>query len=105
MLRREFEPDTELRDAGIANLVAGAAGGIPGFHALSLTSLGERMAVPARVAGFIAAAVALATLVFGASLVALIPRMLLGGVSCSWGSGSWSIGCSMPGAPCRLASG
>jgi SulP family sulfate permease len=80
MLRREFEPDTELRDAGVANLVAGAAGGIPGFHALSLTSLGERMDVPARVAGFVAAGVALATLVFGASLVALIPRMLLGGV-------------------------
>ena len=80
MLRREFEPDTELRDAGIANVVAGTAGGIPGFHALSLTSLGERMAVPARIAGFIAAGVALATLVFGASLVALIPRMLLGGV-------------------------
>ena len=51
MLRREFEPDTELRDAGIANLVAGAAGGIPGFHALSLTSLGERMDVPARSPG------------------------------------------------------
>ena len=80
MLGRELDPDTELRSAGAANLVAGAAGGIPGFHALSLTSLGQRMAVPARGAGLIASGVALATLVFGGSLVALIPRMLLGGV-------------------------
>ena len=67
--------------------------------------VGQRMAVPARVAGLIAAGVALATLVFGASLVALIPRMLLGGVVLLLGLGFLWNGCSMPGAPCRSGNG
>jgi len=79
MLGRELDPDRELRIGGTANLVAGAAGGIPGFPALSLTSLAQRMAVSPRVAGFVGSAVALATLTFGGGVVALIPRMLLGG--------------------------
>ncbi len=79
MLGRELDPDRELRIGGTANLIAGAAGGIPGFPALSLTSLAQRMAVSPRVAGFVGSAVALATLTLGGGIVALIPRMLLGG--------------------------
>ena len=60
--------------------MSGALGGIPGYHALSLTALAERMRVDARAAGLIAAAVPLAAVVFGASVVGLIPRMIVGGV-------------------------
>ena len=62
------------------NVISGALGGIPGYHALSLTALAERMNVDARVAGLIAAAVPLAAVVFGASVIELIPRMIVGGV-------------------------
>lgn len=80
MLRRDLDSNRELRSAGIANIVVGLTGGIPGFHAPSLTSLALRMSAPARLAGVVAAAVTLAALLFGVSLVALIPRMLLGGI-------------------------
>jgi sulfate permease, SulP family len=80
VLHRDLDTNRELRDAGVLNVVSGALGGIPGYHALSLTALAERMSVDARVAGLIAAAVPLAGVIFGASVIELIPRMIVGGV-------------------------
>jgi SulP family sulfate permease len=80
VLDRDLDTNQELRDAGVLNLVSGALGGIPGYHALSLTALADRMKVDARATGLIAALVPLAGVVFGASVVELIPRMIVGGV-------------------------
>jgi sulfate permease, SulP family len=80
LLRKDLDTNRELRDAGLVNVVTGAFGGIPGYHALSLTSLADQMAADGRVAGLIAALVPLATVLFGASVVALVPRMIVGGV-------------------------
>jgi sulfate permease, SulP family len=80
VLHRDLDTNQELRDSGALNVVSGALGGIPGYHALSLTALAERMSVDARVAGLIAAAVPLAGVIFGASVIELIPRMIVGGV-------------------------
>ena len=80
VLRRDLDSNRELRDASIVNVVSGALGGIPGYHALSLTSLAQRMDVGARTAGLVAAVVPLTALVFGAAVIELIPRMIVGGV-------------------------
>ena len=80
LLRRDLDSNRELRDAGLVNVVTSAVGGIPGYHALSLTSLAQRMNVSARAAGLVAALVPLTAVVFGATLVGLIPRMIVGGV-------------------------
>jgi SulP family sulfate permease len=80
VLDRDLDTNQELRDAGVLNVVSGALGGIPGYQALSLTALAARMRVDARAAGLIAAAVPLAAVVFGAEVVGLIPRMIVGGV-------------------------
>ena len=80
VLHRDLDTNRELRDAGVLNVVSGALGGIPSYHALSLTSLAQRMSVDARVAGLVAAAVPLAAVVFGAAVIELIPRMIVGGV-------------------------
>jgi SulP family sulfate permease len=80
VLRRDLETNRELRDTGVLNVISGALGGIPGYHALSLTALAERMSANARTAGLIAAAVPLAGVIFGASVIELIPRMIVGGV-------------------------
>ncbi len=80
ILHRDLETNEELRDAGVLNVISGALGGIPGYHALSLSALAERMKVNARAAGLIAAAVPLAAVVFGAAVIELIPRMIVGGV-------------------------
>jgi SulP family sulfate permease len=80
VLDRNLDTNRELRDAGVLNVVSGALGGIPGYHALSLTALAARMNVDARTAGLVAAAVPLAAIVFGASVIELIPRLVVGGV-------------------------
>jgi SulP family sulfate permease len=80
VLDRDLDTNQEVRDAGVLNVVSGVLGGIPGYHALSLTALATRMRVDARAAGLIAALVPLAAVVFGAEVVALIPRMIVGGV-------------------------
>jgi sulfate permease, SulP family len=80
VLDRDLDTNREMRDAGVLNVVSGALGGIPGYHALSLTALAERMKVDARAAGLIAALVPLAAVVVGAEVVGLIPRMIVGGV-------------------------
>ena len=79
-LDRDLDTNRELRDAGVLNVFAGMLGGVPGYHALSLTALADRMKVDARAAGLIAATVPLAGVLFGATIVGLIPRMIVGGV-------------------------
>ena len=37
VLHRDLDTNQELRDAGVLNVVSGALGGIPGFHALSVS--------------------------------------------------------------------
>ena len=80
VLHRDLDTNRELRDAGVLNVVSGALGGIPGYHALSLTALAERMSVNTRTAGLVASLVPLAAVVFGATVIELIPRMIVGGV-------------------------
>jgi SulP family sulfate permease len=80
VLEHDLDTNKELRDAGVLNVVSGGLGGIPGYHALSLTALGRYMKVDARPAGLIAALVPLAAVVLGGSVVGLIPRMIVGGV-------------------------
>jgi len=80
VLDRDLDTNEELRDAGVLNVVSGALGGIPGYHALSLTALAARMDVDARRAGLIAALIPLAAVVAGASVVELIPRTIVSGV-------------------------
>ena len=80
LLNRDLETNDELQAAGTLNVVSGALGGVPAYHALSLTALADRMKVDARAAGLIAAAILLAAILFGASVVGLIPRAIVGGV-------------------------
>jgi sulfate permease, SulP family len=80
LLDRDLDTNEELRDTGVLNVVSGALGGIPSYHALSLTALAAQMNVDARRAGLIAALVPSAAVVFGASVVGLIPRMIVSGL-------------------------
>jgi SulP family sulfate permease len=80
VLHRDLDTNEELRSAGLLNVISGALGGIPGYHDLGLTALAARMNVHARTAGLIAAVVPLAAVVFGASVIEVIPRMIVGGV-------------------------
>ena len=59
----DLDTNEELRDAGLLNVVSGAVGGIPCYHALGLTAWRQRMRVDARAAGLVAALVPLAAVV------------------------------------------
>jgi len=79
MLHKDLDSNQELRDAGVVNLVSGPFGGIPGYHAVSLTSLAQQMGGGARATGLVAAVVHLSVLLFGGGLVELMPRIIVGG--------------------------
>ena len=77
---RDTDLDRELRAAGVANVVAGIGGGLPGYHALSFNALAQRMGVPAGPTGLISAGVCGLALLAGSSVLSLIPRAAIGGM-------------------------
>jgi SulP family sulfate permease len=70
----------ELKAAGIANVVAGLVGCIPGAHALSDTMLVYKMGVKSRAAAVVLSIICLLAMFFGASLVSFFPTPVLGGL-------------------------
>ncbi len=79
-LDRNLDTNEAFRVAGLLNLVSGALGGIPGFHDRHLTTAAARSGVDARRAGLVAAIVPAAALLFGATVIESIPKMIVGGM-------------------------
>lgn len=78
--RRDLDLDRELRAMGTANLVAGAFGGVPGYHNLAQTILATRLNAASPVVGLAVAFSCLGAVVFGAQILSVVPMPLLGGV-------------------------
>ncbi|MGE5072120.1 MAG: SulP family inorganic anion transporter, partial [Anaerolineae bacterium] len=78
-VRQDIDLDQELRSAGLANLLAGLGGAAVGYEALSLSVLAQRIGGRTRLSGLISAFVCGIVLLFGASVVSYIPKMVLGG--------------------------
>lgn len=94
-VRRDIDLDRELQAAGLANILAGAGGGAAGFQGLGLTILAHHMGAAYRITGMLVAVVCAAILVFGASLLSVIPIPLFGGLLLWIGGGllyQWLIG-------------
>lgn len=85
--RSDLDINRELRAAGLANMASGLLGGAVGFHALSASLLGSRMGANSRVIGLVSATLCLAALLVGTSLLAYMPRAVLGGLLLSMGAG------------------
>lgn len=85
--RSDLDINRELRAAGLANIASGLVGGAVGFHALSASLLGHRMGANSRMIGLVSAALCLVALLFGTSLLAYMPRAVLGGLLFSMGAG------------------
>jgi SulP family sulfate permease len=83
----DLDINRELRATGIANMVSGALGGAVGFHALSASLLGFRMGANSRVIGITCAAMCAIALLAGTSLLAYMPKAVLGGLLFSMGAG------------------
>jgi SulP family sulfate permease len=78
--QRELDLDRELKAAGFANLVAGAGFGLAGYHGLGLSVLANRSGSNSRLVGLVSAAMCGALLLFGASVLTYIPKVIVGGM-------------------------
>lgn len=79
-MQRDADLNHELKAAGIANLCAGSAGGLTGYHQLGMSMINYRAGASSRLTALVAALVCGFALFQGASLMTLFPRMVLGGV-------------------------
>jgi SulP family sulfate permease len=79
-IRQDVDLNRELRSAGFANLLSGLAGGMAGYHALSLSTLSYRIGARGRLPGLLAGTLCLALLFAGSALLAFFPMPILGGL-------------------------
>jgi len=76
----DLDLNRELKVAGLANCLAGLAGGAPGYPTLSLSLFGPRIGLNTRAIGLTVALINGLILTFGASVLSYLPRPLLGGL-------------------------
>lgn len=87
--RKDIDLNHELRTAGVTNLLTGFAGGLIGFQDLSYTVLNHRVGAQNRIAGLISGAICLVALLVGLTLIAFIPKAMLGGILLFMGLEFW----------------
>lgn len=80
IIGEDIDLNHELRAAGTSNVLVGLFGGFVGFHALSLTSLGQRIGAKDRLFPLIGAGVCLISLIGGSAFLQYFPRPILGGM-------------------------
>jgi SulP family sulfate permease len=78
--QKDVDLNRELISTGIANITGGLAGGSVGYHYLGISALAFRMGISSRLVAIFGALVTGLALVFGASLLSLIPRFMVGGL-------------------------
>lgn len=78
--RCDMDLNRELKACGMANVLAGAVGGMPGFHSMSDTILAREMYALQRSTAVAAAVFLAACLVFGFQFLAWMPRPVLAGL-------------------------
>jgi len=76
---KDVRLNKELVVAGLGNLMGGLLGGIPAYQTLSLSSLNHQLGGSSRVASFITALFCATILFFGATILSIIPKMVIGG--------------------------
>ncbi len=78
--KTDIDVNHELITTGFANIAGGFAGGSVGYHYLGFSAIPFRMNIKSRWVAVIAACVTGFVLLFGASLLSLIPMLMAGGV-------------------------
>ena len=78
--RQDMDLNRELRSAGFANLVAGVFGGAVGYHYLSDSVLAHKMGARNWTTIILAILMSLTVLFLGSSILAYVPKLLVGGL-------------------------
>ncbi len=82
---QDVDLNRELESAGFANILSAVAGGMVGYHALSLSTLSYRMGARGRLPGLVGGTFCAVMLLAGSSLLAFLPKPILGGLLCFLG--------------------
>ena len=72
-LKRDLDLNTEARGAGLANILSGLVGGIPGYHVVGETLLAHRLGLQGALAGLSAAGGCALLFLFGGGVLNLLP--------------------------------
>lgn len=80
VIKRDLSLDRELLVHGAANVASALAGGLIGYTAISLSSLGHTLAGGRRLPGLLVALLLLSTALLGTAAVSAIPRLVIGGL-------------------------
>ncbi len=78
--RQSVDLDKNLEAAGIGNLVASLGGGMVGYQSASISIMAHKAGARTRLAGLVAALFFGVSLLGGASLLSILPKMVVGGV-------------------------
>ena len=78
--KRDLSLDRELLAHGAGNFASGLAGGLIGYTAISLSTLGHTLARGSRLPGVLVALLLAMTALLGTSLVSSIPRPVMAGL-------------------------
>jgi sulfate permease, SulP family len=77
---QDIELNHELKSVGFANILSGLLGGMVGYHMVSDTTLNHRVGARGKLPGIITGLVCAGTFLVGSTLLAYMPRPILGGV-------------------------
>jgi SulP family sulfate permease len=77
---QEIDLNAELRSAGLSTFMAAFAGGMVGFHSLSMSRLALSMGAKSRWVGVISALICGLVLLLGGSIVSFVPQFVRGGL-------------------------
>jgi sulfate permease, SulP family len=80
VVKQDMDLDRELISAGLGNVASGLCGGLIGFHAISLSSLNQRVCGGSRVAGLVTVVILLIALLLGPFFLTFLPKVILGGL-------------------------
>ena len=79
-VRRDVDLNREMQIAGFSNLIAGLGSGLIGYHQLSLSALNIKLSKSSRLSGLFAALLSGIVLLWGASVLSLVPTLVVGGL-------------------------
>jgi SulP family sulfate permease len=80
VVKEDFDLDKELRLTGYGNILAGFVGTPPGYITLSETSMAYNIGARTRLSNIIVALLCGVTLIFGAKVISIFPKVILGGL-------------------------
>ena len=80
IIKKDVDLDRELRMTGISNIFAGLGGTPPGYLTLSETSMAYNIGARSRLSSIVVVLLCAFTLFFGANVLSIFPKVILGGL-------------------------